>query len=100
MSCPSVDLTVTTTTDACALSRTWRHISLSCVTVEALRTPAKSFTQSVGFSEEIGSADARGTTASTTHTTTIHPTKKRCRAGRIAVIVQEEVSPEARVPSR
>src|SRR5579871_2351347 len=94
MSCPSVDLTVTTTTEACALSRTCRHISFSWVTVVALRTPAKSFTQSVGFSEEIGSAEARGTRASATHTTTIHTTKKRCRAVRIAVIVQEE-----RVPS-
>src|ERR1700758_635443 len=58
MSSPSVDFTVTTTTEACALSRTWRHISLSWVVAAGVRAPAKSLTQSGGWSEEAGAADA------------------------------------------
>src|SRR6267143_1455845 len=79
MSSPSVDLMVATTTDACALSRTWRHISLSWVTVAGLRTPAKSLTQSVRFSEETGSA-----AASAAHATIARTIDRNFRRSHIA----------------
>src|ERR1700751_2865225 len=84
MSSPSVDLIVTTTTEACALSRTWRHISLSWVVVPGLSTPAKSLTQSVGLREESGSATANGADASDTHAMTTRTKASRCRESRIA----------------
>src|SRR5579883_3280127 len=61
MSSPSVDFTVTITTDAWALSRTWRHICLSWSWTEALNTPAKSLTQSVGLREATGRPKPRKT---------------------------------------
>src|ERR1039457_1242855 len=58
ISSPSVDLMVTTAICAPAFRSTWRHISLSWLCVAALRTPAKSLTDPVGLSDEMGSATA------------------------------------------
>src|ERR1700757_3983861 len=77
MSAPSVDFTVTTTTEACALSRTWRHISLSWVVMAGLSAPAKSLTQSVGLSEETGSADASEASRSAASTLAAKCTRRR-----------------------